>query len=272
MFTLCNHTVEDIEWLKNISSMFEDLIFQVEKGEGGTPHLQGYFKFFVKSRPFSVFTNRNYHFEKCNNIHASRAYAQKLDTRVEGPWIYKNGKLWYTFQLKCINPTYPWEVEIIKLISVPPDNRRIHWYWSKSGGIGKTQFCKYLTEAYGAICLCGRGADVRNGVLTYISKNGRFPEIVIYNIPRSVSVDYISWEAVENVKDMYFFSGKYEGGQVNGPSPHVLIFANYPMPPGVVSADRYVVEQLDKSENESDDESVIDNLDYLPTSDEVFGL
>ncbi len=250
VFTLNNHRVEDIEWLKNHSSIFTDLIFQVEKGECGTPHLQGYFAFIEKSRPFNVFDNKNYHFEKCDNIKASRAYAQKLETRFEGPWLYKNGKEWYPFQLKCINPTLPWQVEIIKVISRLPDDRRIHWYWSKLGGIGKTQFCKYLSVAYGAICLCGKGADVRNGVLNYIQKNGRYPEIVLYNIPRSVSSDFISWEAIENVKDMYFFSGKYEGGQVNGPSPHVVVFANYPMPPGVVSKDRYVVERLDEPDDE----------------------
>ena len=43
---------------------------------------------------------------------------------------------------------------------------------------------------------------------------------------------------------MFFFSGKYEGGMVCGPNPHVLIFANDEPDTHKMSADRWIIKEL----------------------------
>ena len=62
------------------------------------------------------------------------------------------------------------------------------------------------------------------------------------NVPKCLESEgggYISYEALENIKDMYFYSGKYEGGCVNGNSPHIYIFANFPPDESKMTVDRH---------------------------------
>ena len=131
-------------------------------------------------------------------------------------------------EVKLITPDKPWQKEILGIIDQEPDDRTIYWYWSEQGGVGKTSFAKYLVIKHGATLLSGKGADVRNGVLTYKQHTGEFPELCVYNIPREFNIDYLNGESLENIKDMCFYSGKYEGGSVCGPCPHLIIFANVP--------------------------------------------
>ena len=116
----------------------------------------------------------------------------------------------------------------------------------------ETTFCKYLNKTYGGCVIGGKSADSKNCVATYIanSKDGRAPELVICPIPKSYDVEYISYEAIEMIKDMFFYSGKYEGGQVNDACPHVFVFGNSKPDISKMMKDRWkVYEILDKDGN-----------------------
>ncbi|WP_445779375.1 hypothetical protein, partial [Shewanella sp.] len=115
---------------------------------------------------------------------------------------------------------------------------------SKGGNKGKTSFCKYLTVKHGAIALSGKAADMRNGVIDYQKTNGFLPELVLIPIPKSFNTDYLNYEGIENIKDMYFYSGKYEGGQVCGNPPHLFVFANEPPDTSKMSLDRWKVIEI----------------------------
>ena len=125
-----------------------------------------------------------------------------------------------------------------------PNDRTIYWYWGE-GNLGKTSFCKYLTIHHEAIALGGKGADMRNGVVEYVKTNMITPELVLINIPRSFDTEYLSYEGIENIKDMYFYSGKYEGGMVCGNSPHLFVFANAPPDTRKLSNDRWEITHID---------------------------
>ena len=93
---------------------------------------------------------------------------------------------------------------------------------------------------------------MRNGVVEYSKRNdGDTPEFVIYPIPRSYAAEYVSYEAIESVKDMFFYSGKYEGGAICGNCPHVLVFANHPPDTSKMSIDRWNIVQIDENEIET---------------------
>jgi len=71
----------------------EFMSYQLEKGEAGTPHLQGYivlkekarFQAFAKLSPLFV----KAHFEVCKGgVKANVAYTTKEEGRVAGPWVY----------------------------------------------------------------------------------------------------------------------------------------------------------------------------------------
>ena len=165
---------------------------------------------------------------------------------------------------------YDWQKDIINILKTEPDKRTIHWYYDLQGNIGKTTFAKYLTLNFGAVPLGGKAADCRNGIVQYAKTNkGNTPEVVVVNIPRSFKKKYVSYEAFENIKDMYFFSGKYEGGVICGNCPHLFIFANNEPNYTKLSNDRWNVVDITPKEyydNLSTDEDV-DELDVM--ADEI---
>lgn len=148
-------------------------------------------------------------------------------------------------KLKLITPDRDWEIEILEMIKHEPDDRTIHWIWSTEGAMGKTSFCKYLVAKHNACVLHGKGDNIRHGLAQWINDKGEYPEVVVYPIPRCFDKTYLSYEGLENIKDMFFYSGKYEGGQVCGPSPHLFVFANCCPDEYKMSADRWQIKCID---------------------------
>lgn len=240
-FTLNNYTDDDIS---SISSMFQaEARYSVvgkEVGECGTPHLQGYIEFKRKMRPLSLGLTKSIHWEKAKGSRDSNyMYCSKDNEVVIGIGVPKPIKILPKADL------YAWQLKVLDDIKVEPDDRIIYWLWSEAGGVGKTSFQKYLTVKHGACILGGKAADCRNGIVDWFKRTGSTPELVCCNVPRSFNSDYVSYEAFENIKDMLFYSGKYEGGMICGNSPHLFIFANVEPDVEKLSADRWQIIKLD---------------------------
>jgi hypothetical protein len=226
-FTLNNYTQLEKEMFKNIDrKIVPRLIFQEEKGEEKeTPHLQGYLEFASKKRPKSVFKSKRVHWEKRKGtIDDNIKYCSKDGDRIEGTEVYVRG-----FELpfvQKIDKFMKWQLHILDILKESSDDRFIHWYWDKKGGIGKTTFQKWIYTHMENVLICsGKAADMKYAVVTHLQNTKMHPKIILVNIPRS-SLDYVSYPGIENVKDMFFHCGKYEGGQVCGPKPHMFVFAN----------------------------------------------
>lgn len=86
-FTLNNPTENTVEW----SDKVRYAVWQLEKGESGTPHLQGYVEF---SAPVSythckTFLSQRVHLEKrYGTREQARVYCMKEEGRLLGPWEY----------------------------------------------------------------------------------------------------------------------------------------------------------------------------------------
>lgn len=241
-FTLNNYDNEDIKTICSISSSnCKNYIFQEERGEGGTKHLQGFCEFITKVRPMSVFKSLvRIHWEKCKGTKQQNIdYCSKEATR-DGK-IFTNIKL--PKPIKIISKLKPWQESIVEIIKKEPDDRAIYWYWETMGGIGKSVFCKYLCVKYGAIVLSGKSADMKYAIMKYKEKNGVYPEIIILDIPRS-NLNYLSYTGIEEVKNGCFFSSKYECDQVIMNCPHIICFANSPPEEELISADRWHIKEL----------------------------
>jgi len=171
-------------------------------------------------------------------------YCSKDETRATeedrpegvGPWFSPDCKPPRRLELEKMDRQF--QLYILDIIKNEPDKRTIHWFWSNEGGVGKTETARYLIVKHGACLLSGKGTDVRNGLLTWTQQQG-YPDIVCVDIPRS-HMDYVSYEALENIKNMLFYSSKYEGGHVNGPPCHLFVFANEPPKAGALSLDRVI--------------------------------
>ncbi len=235
-FTLNNFTEEEISSIVPvIKHNCRKAIVAKEIGESGTPHLQGYLEFNKKMRPKGIFCER-IHWEKAKgNAQQNYDYCSK-----DGDILMVLG---FPKPVKLITPDYEWEKEILSIVKEEPCDRKIYWYHG-DGNVGKTSFCKYLIIKHKAIMVGGKGADMRNAIVDYVKTNGYTPELILINIPRSHDVDYISYEGMENIKDMCFYSGKYEGGMVCGNPPHLFIFANELPATHKLSADRWVIKPI----------------------------
>ena len=227
-------------------------ILALEIGDSGTPHVQGYIEFTNKLRPFSLKLSPRVRWEVAKGTREQNVqYCSKGSDGDEANILWSKG-IKKPIKLIEEKDMYKWQTDILELLETEPDDRSIHWYVGP-GGCGKTCFCKYLCSKMGAIMLSGKGADVRNGVVEYVKMNGYTPEIVLVNIPRSMNSDYLSYEGIENIKDMCFYSGKYEGGMVLGNCPHLLIFANELPDMDKCSKDRWKITILDSDEIEIDE-------------------
>jgi hypothetical protein len=237
-FTLNNYNKEDIIEISSNSSI-KRYVFQEETGENGTPHLQGYIEFIKKVRPISVIKYTTIHWEKCRNIKASIAYCSKEDTRTGK--IYTNIKI--PKKIKIIENLYDWQSHIVDLIKKEPDDRTIHWFWESQGNKGKSALCKYLVVKHDAVIVSGKGSDVKYMIVKYHEKHGVYPEIIIYDIPRTIE-NYISYTAIEEIKNGLFASSKYECEMVVMNSPHIICFANFEPNYSSMSLDRWKVKEL----------------------------
>lgn len=236
--------------------------YQLERGKKrGTEHFQGTFECEPRKRfkqleahfhekfPDLIFDGRDY--LQPSKSSAANSYGMKEDTRAEGPWfkgsryveVAKETVYKVEIELK------PWQERTCQILDGPQDDRSIWWLWEPYGGLGKTTFLKWIYQNYKGVMISGgKSHDMKNGVVRYREAIGEYPKIVLINIPKTFDLNYFSATGVEEVKDMFFFSGKYgskdEDGQVCGRPPKVIIMANKYPPIDEMALDRWKIRRL----------------------------
>lgn len=236
-FTLNNY--EDNSEEKIVTQLHNDLyIIGKEIGESGTPHLQGYLEF-KNARSFASVKKilPSAHIEKARGTRKDNfIYCSK-----EGNYITNITDIILPKKVKDPldgKTLYRWQKDIINLIKTEPDDRTINWFWEADGNKGKTSLCKHLCMTTNCIILNGKANDMFNGIIDWKMKKGDYPEIIIIDIPRC-NIEYVSWTAIEKIKDGLFYSGKYEGGMVVMNPPHIICMANSEPPREKLSLDRW---------------------------------
>ncbi len=248
-FTLNNYSKADISKIETIdSSIVPIIVGQSEIGDKGTPHLQVTFSYAKKGRPISMFKELLGHarcsFRKVRNISKCREYCSKDETH-DKVWRYVRG---YKRPRPLATITYdmlkPYQKSIADFFQKPCDprfSREIYWLWEPQGNMGKTILSAFFVDCRDALVISGKRDNCFYGVMKYMeAHNGAGPDIVIFDVPRS-NIDYVSYTAIEKVKDGLFFSGKFESGMVRFNRPHILILANEPPVRDKLSEDRWHV-------------------------------
>lgn len=235
-FTLNNYSNDEYESLvtffKNGSNKF---IIGKEKGEQGTPHLQGYVEFSIKKRITECkHINKRIHWEQSKGTQEDNLkYCSKEgDYILDGFWLKKPLKILSDDKLK------DWQKEIIEIVKKEPDDRKIYWYWEETGGIGKTTFSKYLSHHYGAIPVEGKKNDILFCAANFEA------DIYIFDFERSME-EYISYGGIEKIKNGYYMCAKYESKPIVRNPPHIFIFANFPPETKMLSLDRWVIKYIE---------------------------
>lgn len=238
-FTFNNYTEME---LSEIISKFSSIvpvestywIIGKEIGEQGTHHLQGYIECKKKFRPTKLKLPNKIHWERCKGERSDN-----IDYCTKDKNYIKSDNVYVEKQLKILERTelYKWQTEILDIVTQEPHDRKIYWYWEAKGGIGKTTFAKYLSAYHGAVPVEGCKNDILYCCATFPS------DTYIFDFERSME-DYISWGAIEKIKNGYYMCAKYESKPIVRNPPHVIIFANFPPDLDKLSKDRWVVNKI----------------------------
>lgn len=240
-FTLNGYLESDeAELIQRCCAMGAKYCIGREVGESGNPHLQGYIEFAKKIRPLSLKFSFYAHWEKCkgtrddNLRYCTKDGAFKTNFFIDKP-------------LKLVTPDmfYHWQAELYCILASPADERTIHWYWEKDGGVGKSAFCKFVCANMNAVMVDGKGLDIFQGIAGHKDLVGAYPDIVLVDCPRH-NIDYMNYGAIEKCKNGHVFSGKYESKQMLFNSPHIVIFANSRPDQTKFSADRWNIVYIKK--------------------------
>lgn len=236
-----NHNItKDIIRSKLIDAGAEKFSFQLEAGANDTIHFQGVVDF-KNARYFDAVKKLlpQAHWEKTNNVKASYDYTAKVETRIDGPWTYGLPE-----EIEVITELRPFQQEIVDITKTKPDNRTIHWYWESTGNVGKTSLAKYLCKLYKdeAIYLSGKAGDIKCAIAAHINSGKRL-KVAIFGFTRTME-EYVSYEAIEAIKDGIFFNGKYESGMVMYNPPHVICLGNFAPKTEKLSNDRWNIIQI----------------------------
>lgn len=224
-------------------------IFAKEIGEKGTHHIQGAFILFKKMRAKTIqkYFDVSFFLEGMkgqwvkNMIYCSKGGSFISNCRVPRP-VAK-----VTFDM--LRPDQQKIVNLFGDVEDPLFGRKVHWFWEKKGGWGKTILTKYFIDSHKLSCMtiASKSNDAFYQIASFVEEHGEGPDVIICDIPRS-SLDYINYQAIEKIKDGVFSSGKYEGCEVRINSPWIICFANQMPKRKELSQDRWVIEELTRGD------------------------
>lgn len=235
-FTLNNYTQGEYDDITQITqAKCKYWIIAKEIGESGTPHLQGYIEF-KDAKTFSSIKawNTRLHLEKAKGSRQQNFnYCSKDGDFITNDSYYKMMNDYNDVEWR------PWQLDIINKIEGPVNKRKIYFIVDVDGNKGKSFLTKYLFLKYRDEILItnGKAGDSFNQVLTHLTQDLSI-KVLIVDIPRSV-LNFVSYQAIEKIKDGLFYSGKYEGGICCFETPHIFIFMNQQPNLDAMSNDRY---------------------------------
>lgn len=256
------------------------VLFGKEVGESGTPHLQGFLSFSAQRRPNQVSAcfSANPHLEVARNVGKSISYCKKdgdfleFGTCPSGPGVrsdldafkdaVKQGTLdlkrireehsevyakYTRFCLEFVQDHYPvkdctdhelfdWQKDVKKLLDGEPDPRQIVFLVDEIGNSGKTWFAHWYTQKnqLSQVLLPGKKADMAYALDSTI-------RVLFVDAPRSKQGDFIQYDFLEDVKNGYVFSTKYESRVKRLSAVHVVVNMNEEPDMGKLSRDRYKI-------------------------------
>jgi len=126
-----------------------------------------------------------------------------------------------------------WQQNLFNLLKGPICPRKVYVIVDEIGGCGKTTFCTWLSHEMPDLTVLrpGKGSDIAHLFVP--------ARVVIFDIPRSTG-EAVCWSTIEQIKDGYLVSTKYNSNIKQFPPPHLVIFMNDRMPSGKLSQDRLV--------------------------------
>lgn len=137
----------------------------------------------------------------------------------------------------------PWQNNLQSaLTQTAPDDRSILFYVDKVGGKGKSFFQRYMLTNHPQdvqIFSIGKRDDIAHALDPTKS-------IFLFNVPRD-GMQFFHYTIIEQIKDRMVFSPKYNSTtKIIHSNPHIVIFCNEEPDMTKMTADRYVIIDMDE--------------------------
>lgn len=282
-FTLNNYTPADLDRLSTLPQDATYLIYGKEIGEQGTPHLQGQVCFRSRKRLNQVigiigqahlsvtkyllesieYCKKEGDFNEYGEIPKTQGGRTDLedfkasvkegvtclktlrDEHSEVVAKYPQFVLDYITDWKAQQPVTPhplrqWQSEIYEKLIRPPKEREIVFIVDLAGNQGKSWFCRYYCDLHenAQIIVPGKKADMAR-ILREDCK------VFFFDCPRSKQGEFIQYDLLEEIKNGYVFSGKYQSVIKKFATPHVVVCMNEHPDMTKLSHDRYTIITLE---------------------------
>lgn len=140
---------------------------------------------------------------------------------------------------------YSWQKLISEKLNGKPDKRTILFVVDLIGDTGKTWFAHYYCSKHEKPEQCqvmvpGKKVDM---AYTLIPE----PLVVFFDCPRSKQGEFIQYDFLEEVKNGFVFSSKYESRNKSFEQPHVVVLMNEQPDMTKLSMDRYQIIELGRT-------------------------
>lgn len=146
--------------------------------------------------------------------------------------LVRNEKLQRTVlqELPVFQPQLGWQFTLSQQLEAPPNSRIVIWRWDSTGNVGKSYFALTYKPLESYIVTGGKHADIHYSY--------GFQKYVFFDWPRS-NQESFPYGLVEQFKNGYFLSTKYESVGKRFHVPHVVVFANFAPDISQMSLDRW---------------------------------
>lgn len=145
-------------------------------------------------------------------------------------------------------PEKQWQLDLIEKIKLPPHPREITWIYNRTGNNGKTSLAKWLTVNYPNDWLITKDMGTSRDAATIIQSalnSGWNSWGCIVDLPRSAESHERMYVYLEEIKDGFITSQKYQGRTMVFDNPHLIVFANWRPNTDKLSYDRWNIIKID---------------------------
>jgi Putative viral replication protein len=133
----------------------------------------------------------------------------------------------------------PWQSTLNSRLLRTPDKREIIFVIDLTGNKGKSWFARHYCDLHNnaQIIVPGKKAD-----MSYVVRDDC--RVFFLDCPRSKQGDFIQYDFLEELKNGYIFSPKYESTLKKFKTPHVVVLMNEHPDMSKLSEDRYSIVNL----------------------------
>lgn len=140
------------------------------------------------------------------------------------------------FQVKPF-PLRDWQQNLNQILNGPIDPRKIIFLVDITGNNGKSWFFHYYHQNHPdhvQIIIPGKKLDMAHILQTNM-------RVIMFDCPRSKQGEFIQYDFLEEIKNGYVFSGKYESRIKSFSTPHLVVAMNEYPNMSMLSEDRYQI-------------------------------